>query len=428
MFWLSQPPGKASNHFRGQLVNPNFAESIEFSTKFSETPLRKLILLTKRLSVEIDNLLLFICKEWRWIQLSTNILEERSFLPEISNQKLQIRVYTVPFQTLSLILQNVQKNKKLKQNSFQVTTDAFQASIGKHASCRNRKKRTKSAKISFRWQIFDHLVTMMTNLHRFLWCWRCCPFASSVIWEDRLDALSARRATIADVTSTNWTKKGDFRRNYPLFDNCYCHIDTSEIQISGSSSVFSWHCRPPVYCPVCGFIFIVIVFHSLFANHCPLCRCIYISFCRVYTCLSTWQEFLHIPIGIFVFISRELLAEDCLPPFSHWNLTSFMSISVSRPPCADPVSHVWSFSLKSECIYRCFDYSINYWPINWIVNIPCVQFQQLHIKYIFVMEKSLLLSFLTEIKSHSIFECNYNISKVPALQITWLSLLWLPST
>ena len=140
MFWLSQPPGKASNHFRGQLVNPNFAESIEFSTKFSETPLRKLILLTKRLSVEIDNLLLFICKEWRWIQLSTNILEERSFLPEISNQKLQIRVYTVPFQILSLILQNVQKKKKLKQNSFQVTTNAFQASIGKRASCWNRKK------------------------------------------------------------------------------------------------------------------------------------------------------------------------------------------------------------------------------------------------------------------------------------------------
>ena len=140
MFWLTQPPGKTSNHFRGQLVNPNFAESIEFSTKFSETPLRKLILLTKRLSVEIDNLLLFICKEWRRIQLSTNILEERSFLPEISNQKLQIRVYTVPFQTLSLILQNVQKNKKLKQNSFQMTTYAFQASIGKRASCRNRKK------------------------------------------------------------------------------------------------------------------------------------------------------------------------------------------------------------------------------------------------------------------------------------------------
>ena len=140
MFWLSQPPGKASNQFLGQLVNPNFAESIEFSTKFSETPLRKLILLTKRLSVEIDNLLLFICKEWRWIQLSTNILEERSFLPEISNQKLQIRVYTVPFQTLSLILQNVQKKKKLKQNSFQVTTNAFQASIGKRASCWNRKK------------------------------------------------------------------------------------------------------------------------------------------------------------------------------------------------------------------------------------------------------------------------------------------------
>ena len=139
-FCLSQPPDKTSSHFPGQLVNPNFAESIEFSTKFSETPLRKLILLTKRLSVEIDNLLLFICKEWRWIQLSTNILEERSFLPEISNQKLQIRVYTVPFQPSLWFCKMCKKNKKLKQNSFQVTTDAFQASIGKHASCRNRNK------------------------------------------------------------------------------------------------------------------------------------------------------------------------------------------------------------------------------------------------------------------------------------------------
>ena len=228
-FCLSQPPDKASNQFRGQLVNPNFAESIEFSTKFSETPLRKLILLTKRLSVEIDNLLLFICKEWRWIQLSTNILEERSFLPEISNQKLQIRVYTVPFQTLSLILQNVQKKQEIEAKLF--SSDHW-CLPGFHWEARKLQKQEKKNKICqnqfFRWQIFDHLITMMTNLHWFLWCWRCCPFASSVIREDRLDALSARRATIADVTSTNWTKKGDFRRNYPLFDNCYCHIDTSE--------------------------------------------------------------------------------------------------------------------------------------------------------------------------------------------------------
>ena len=149
MFWLSQPPGKASNQFRGQLVNPNFAESIEFSTKFSETPLRKLILLTKRLSVEIDNLLLFICKEWRWIQLSTNILEERSFLPEISNQKLQIRVYTVPFQTLSLILQNVQKKQEIEAKLF--SSDHW-CLPGFHWEARKllkQEKRTKSAKIIF---------------------------------------------------------------------------------------------------------------------------------------------------------------------------------------------------------------------------------------------------------------------------------------
>ena len=144
MFWLSQPPGKASNHFRGQLVNPNFAESIEFSTKFSETPLRKLILLTKRLSVEIDNLLLFICKEWRWIQLSTNILEERSFLPEISNQKLQIRVYTVPFQILSLILQNVQKKQEIEAKLF--SSDHW-CLPGFHWEARKLQKQEKKNKI-----------------------------------------------------------------------------------------------------------------------------------------------------------------------------------------------------------------------------------------------------------------------------------------
>jgi len=53
------PPAKSRHHLRGQLVNlwvdPNFAQTIEFSTKFSETLLRKLILLTESLSVEIAN-------------------------------------------------------------------------------------------------------------------------------------------------------------------------------------------------------------------------------------------------------------------------------------------------------------------------------------------------------------------------------------
>ena len=120
-------------------------------------------------------------------------------------------------------------------------------------------------------------------------------------------------------------------------------------------------------------------------------------------CKCTWQEFLHIPIWIFVFISRELLAEDCLPPFSHWNLTSFMSTSVSRPHVRTQSVTYNHFHSKSECIYRCFDYSINYWPIHWIVNISCVQFQQLHIKYIFVMEISLPLFFLAEIESDAIY-------------------------
>ena len=56
---VGSEPAKSRHHLRGQLVNlwvdPNFAQTIEFSTKFSETLLRKLILLTESLSVEIAN-------------------------------------------------------------------------------------------------------------------------------------------------------------------------------------------------------------------------------------------------------------------------------------------------------------------------------------------------------------------------------------
>jgi len=313
-FWLSQPPDKASNQFRGQLVNPNFAESIEFSTKFSETPLRKLILLTKRLSVEIDNLLLFICKEWRWIQLSTNILEERSFLPEISNQKLQIRVYTVPFQTLSLILQNVQKKtRNWSKTLFKWPLMPSRLPLGSAQVAETGTKNKICQNQIFRWQIFDHMVAISTNLHWFLWCWRCCPFASSVIWEDRLDALSARRATIADVTSTNWTKKGDFRRNYPLFDNCYCHIDTSEIQISGPSSVFSWHCLP-LYTAQCAVLYLLLLFFI------P-CLPTTVLFAGVYISPST--EYIHVcSLGKSSYTSQ--FGSLCSYPENSWRKVAFL--------------------------------------------------------------------------------------------------------
>ena len=87
---------------RGQLVNlwvdPNFAQTIEFSTKFSETPLRKLILLTERLSVEIGNLIPFIYLGRMKIN-STFIkyFGEKHDFSQITNQKLQIRVTTVLF-------------------------------------------------------------------------------------------------------------------------------------------------------------------------------------------------------------------------------------------------------------------------------------------------------------------------------------------
>ena len=144
-FCLSQPPDKTSSHFRGQLVNPNFAESIEFSTKFSETPLRKLILLTKRLSVEIDNLLLFICKEWRWIQLSTNILEERWFLPEISNQRnCRLECTQCPFKPSLWFCKMCKKKQEIEAKLF--SSDHW-CLPGFHWEARKLQKQEKKNKI-----------------------------------------------------------------------------------------------------------------------------------------------------------------------------------------------------------------------------------------------------------------------------------------
>ena len=61
------------------------------------------------------------------------------------SQKYQIRNCRLectqcPFKPSLWFCKMCKKNKKLKQNSFQVTTNAFQASIGKRASCWNRKK------------------------------------------------------------------------------------------------------------------------------------------------------------------------------------------------------------------------------------------------------------------------------------------------
>ena len=154
---------------------------------------------------------------------------------------------------------------------------------------------------------------MMTNLHRFLWCWRCCPFASSVIWEDRLDALSARRATIADVTSTNWTKKGDFRRNYPLFDNCYCHIDTSEIQISGSSSVLV-DIFSPLYTAQCADLYLLLLFFIPFLPTTVLFAGVYIS---------PSAEYIHVcPLGKSSYTSQ--LGSLCSYPENSWRKIAFL--------------------------------------------------------------------------------------------------------
>jgi len=52
---LATAAWQESQPFVNSWVDPNFAQTIEFSTKFSETLLRKLILLTESLSVEIAN-------------------------------------------------------------------------------------------------------------------------------------------------------------------------------------------------------------------------------------------------------------------------------------------------------------------------------------------------------------------------------------
>ena len=260
-FCLSQPPDKTSGHFRGQLVNPNFAESIEFSTKFSETPLRKLILLTKRLSVEIDNLLLFICKEWRWIQLSTNILEERSFLPEISNQKLQIRVYTVPFQTLSLILQNVQKKQEIEAKLFSSDHWCLPGFHWEARKLQKQEKRTKSAKISFSVTNFrssDHdddkfaLIPLMLAMLSF--CVIChlrrqirCPVRSQSHYCRRNEYKLNKKEIFGEINR---------------FDNCYQWCDDTSEQwnlflVFNRPTHSGW---PQTHWPVQGFYLLLLFF------------------------------------------------------------------------------------------------------------------------------------------------------------------------
>jgi len=131
------------------------------------------------------------------------------------------------------------KNKKLKKNFFQVTTNAFQASIGKRASCRNRKKKEQNLpksvfgdKFSIIGHDFDKFALIPLMLVMLSFC-VICHLRRQIRCPVRSQSHYCRR------NEYKLNKKGDFRRNYPLFDNCYCHIDTSEFQISGSSSVFS---------------------------------------------------------------------------------------------------------------------------------------------------------------------------------------------
>ena len=213
-FCLSQPPDKTSSHFRGQLVNPNFAESIEFSTKFSETPLRKLILLTERLSVEIGNLIPFIYLGRMKIN-STFIkyFGEKHDFSQITNQKLQIRVTTVLFHISPWFDGFVRK--KQQQSWFCLLTESKLLSPdhrcleGFHQEARKLFQQRKTSRSA---SIRKFLISASDDktLHG---CWRRCLFMRSVIREDGLDVLFALRASVANVTSTNWTKKGDFRRN-----------------------------------------------------------------------------------------------------------------------------------------------------------------------------------------------------------------------
>ena len=139
---------------------------------------------------------------------------EKLDFSQISNKKLQIWVTTVLFHISPWFDGFVRK--KQQQSWFCLLTESKLLSPdhrcleGFHQEA--RKLFQKRAKTSRSASIRKFLISASDDktLHG---CWRRCLFMRSVIREDGLDVLFALRASVANVTSTNWTKKGDFRRN-----------------------------------------------------------------------------------------------------------------------------------------------------------------------------------------------------------------------
>jgi len=260
-------------------MDPNFAQTIEFSTKFTETPLTKLILLTERLSVEIANLLPFICEEWRWIQLSTNILEKNMISP-----KYQIRNCRFEWQQCSFKFSLDFTDTQTKSwFSFQWIKTPFKWPLmpsrlpykevcklcltGKTLSATIRCLMTKTFSPHSD-DNFAPIHLMLATMSSYVICHRRrrirCPVRS-------------QSSSVADVTSTNWTKRRFSEKLTVLIIVIRATIPVNTSLYQWNLSVFSWHCPLyPLLPTVHGFIFIVIVFHFRLLPP-SSCRDIYLS-------------------------------------------------------------------------------------------------------------------------------------------------------
>ena len=88
-------------------------------------------------------------------------------------------------------------------------------------------------------------------------CWRRCLFMRSVIREDGLDVLFALRASVANVTSTNWTKKRRFSEKLTVL---IIVISDAMIPVNSGTFFSFWLSHPQWVTPSARILFIVIVF------------------------------------------------------------------------------------------------------------------------------------------------------------------------
>ena len=153
--------------------------------------------------------------------------------------------------------------------------------------------------------------------------------------------------------------------------NLFCYSSPLSQQLPTTARIYIYcYCFSfPVCCPRPRAEIYIFPLKYISVYISSVCRCISV---RIWMCVYIYKTL----------VSRECLPSH-LPNFFHVHYCAFPSSS------ADKVSHVWYFPLKTlnvsiYCYCLIIQSIINQF-IEYI-NIPCVRFQQQHIKYIFVTD------------------------------------------